>query len=188
MIVLQPSDLPAGWKSTPHRDPNAAAEQAALARCLGVSSIARQQVAKVYSSYFTHGNAYVPFFFSSATSYRSQNAADANLEALANSDGSRCYEKLLKQAIELQPGATMDVSFKLTLGSAGGPDSVAATGDGTIQISMGGLPSVAYYRVAFIDGPLITAEVDAMNIGARVPTSLMQSLVASVANRAALAR
>jgi hypothetical protein len=44
---------------------------------------------------------------------------------------------------------------------------------------------VAHVLVAFITGPLIQAEVTGFNVGAPVSASLMNSVVASVANRAA---
>jgi hypothetical protein len=80
--------------------------------------------------------------------------------------------------------AVESVWVKVAAGSAGGPANVVATGVGTIKISAGGQQAVAYYRVAFITGPLILAEVDAANIGAPIPASLMESPVAAVADRA----
>jgi len=81
--VLQPSDLPAGWTSTPYQaDPNEAAELAALMRCLGLPNTASDKVAEANSDDFHLGDASVS---SSASSYRSQSAVDSNVAALHSS-------------------------------------------------------------------------------------------------------
>jgi len=81
------------------------------------------------------------------------------------------------------------VSVKITPGS-GGParhDNVVATDIGTIKIREGDQHGVVYVRVAYITGPLIWAEVDAENVSAPIPASVMESSVAAVADRAAQA-
>ena len=186
-IVLQPSDLPAGWKGTPYQaDPKEAAQDAALARCLGLS-LTSDRVAEVHSDDFALGDAGVS---SSAGSYRSQSAVDSHLAVLRSSKAAPCLEQELKQqlAITLPAEATIEsMSFKLTPGSTGGPANVVGTGAATLKIRVRGQQAVAYVGVAFITGPLIQAQVDAENVGTPVPASLMESLVAKVANRAARA-
>jgi len=96
-IVLQPSDLPAGWTSTPYQaDPNEAAELAALMRCLGLPNTASDKVAEANSDDFHLGDASVS---SSASSYRSQSAVDSNVAALHSSKFSSCLAQQLKQLI-----------------------------------------------------------------------------------------
>ena len=187
-IVLQPSDLPAGWTSTPYQvDPNEAAELAALMRCLGLPNTASDKVAEANSDDFHLGDASVS---SSASSYRSQSAVDSNVAALHSSKFSSCLAQQLKQLIapQLPAGAAIEsVSVKVTPGSAGGPANVVGTGAVTMKISLGGQQAALYLTVAYIIGPLIQADVDSQNTGAPVPASLMDSLVAAVANRAAQA-
>jgi hypothetical protein len=183
--VLQPADFPAGWARKPYEaDPNEAAEDAALARCLG-ASLKSDRVAEVHSDDFALGEA---GFSSSAGGYRSQSAVDSHVVALRGSKASLCYEQLLKQTIAtaLPAGSTIDsVSFKLTPGSAGGPANVVETGAGAFKFSVSGVPVVANVRVAFIIGPLIQTEVTGFNVAVPVSASLMDSLVAAVAKRAA---
>jgi hypothetical protein len=50
---------------------------------------------------------------------------------------------------------------------------------------MSGQQVPVYLAVAFITGPLIEAEIDAVNASAPVPASVVNPLVAKVATRAA---
>jgi hypothetical protein len=182
-IVVQPADLSASWKGTPYQpDPSDAADQAALIKCLGVRNTYADKVAEANSDDFTRGDATIS---SSATSYRSQSDVDADVAAVLSPKFPPCLAKVLKQKIAAQGVAVESVSVKITPGSAGGPANVVATGVGTIKISESGQQTVIYNRVAYIIGPLIEAEVDAQNIGAPIPASLLEPLVARVANRAA---
>jgi hypothetical protein len=190
-IVLQPADLPAGWKYTPYtRDPgiiaavNAAA--GALANCLGVPNSTFQQAAEAYSGTFDKGDATIT---SQAYSYRDQSVVDTDTAAIRSSKASPCLEQQEKRAMTAaagQVGFTIEsTSFKVTPGSAGDPTNVIATEVGIIKASQNGEPGAIYINSAFIGGPLIEARVAAVNIGTPVPTSLIDSLVAAVANRAA---
>jgi hypothetical protein len=185
-IVLQPTDLPAGWKATPYQaDPTDAADQAAWVKCVGARNTDADIVAEADSDDFTRGDAYISSY---ATSYRSQSAVDADTGALLSPKASPCEEQLLKKqvATSLPAGAKVEsVSVNITPGSAGGPANVVATGVGTIKVSASGQQLVFYLTVAFITGPLIEAEVESENVGRPVRASLVNSLVATVANRAA---
>jgi hypothetical protein len=185
-IVLQPADLPTGWKGTPYEaDPSDAADQAAFVKCLGVRNTDADKVAEADSQDFALGDASISSW---ATSYRSQSDLDADVAALHSPKASPCEAQLLKKqvATSLPAGATVEsVSIKITPGSAGGPANVVATGAGTIKVSVSGQQVGLYLTVAFITGPLIEAVVETHNIGTPVPPSLVQSVVATVANRAA---
>jgi hypothetical protein len=185
-IVLQPTDLPAGWKGTPYQaDPSAAADQAAFARCVGVRNTDVDKVVEANSQDFALGDASIS---SSATSFRSQSDVDADVAALHSSKFAPCVEQLLKKQIvtSLPAGATVEsVSIKITPGSAGGPTNVVANAAGTVKVSMSGQQVVLYLTNTFITGPLIEAVLETDNVGRPVRASLVKSLVASVANRAA---
>jgi hypothetical protein len=185
-IVLQPADLPKAWKGTPYQeDPSDAALDAALVTCVGARNTASDKAAEAHSQDFALGDASIS---SSASSYRSQSDVDADIAKLASPKLSACYEQVLKGefAKTLPAGATIEsATIKITPGSAGGPTNVVATGTGTIGVKVNGQQVAIYTTVAFITGPLIEAEVDTENVGTPVPPSLVQSLVATVANRAA---
>jgi hypothetical protein len=184
-IVLQPSDLPQGWKGTPHKaDPSDAAAQAAVVKCVGARDTDSDKVADTDSEDFALDQASIS---SSATSYRSQSDIDADIAFVHSPKLSGCYTALVKKELgtSLPGGATIEsATIKITPGSAGGPANVVATGSGTITVNANGQQVAVYLSVAFITGPLIEAELDAENIGAPVPAALFKSLVATVAARA----
>jgi len=185
-IVLQPADLPAGWKGTAYQaDPNDSANDAALMRCVGARDTDGDKVAEANSDNFGLGNASIS---SSATSYRSQSDLDSDVTTLHSPKLSTCFGQMMKKqlAASLPAGATTEsASIKITPGSAGGPANVVATGTGTIKVRLDGQQVSVYLTVAFITGPLIESELDAENVGTPVPASVMNPLVATVATRAA---
>jgi hypothetical protein len=185
-IVLQPTDLPAGWKGTPYQpDPSEAAYDAAFAKCVGLRNTDADKVAEANSLDFDRGDASIG---SSATSYRSQSDVVADVAALHSPKYAPCLARLTKKvfATSLPAGATVEsVSVKITPGLAGGPTNVVANGAGTIKVSVSGHQVVVYLTEAFITGPLLEADVETYNVGRPVRASLLKSLVATVANRAA---
>jgi hypothetical protein len=185
-IVLQPADLPSGWKGTPYQtDPNSAAEDTALAACVGARDTDSDQVAQAHSDDFGLSNATIA---SSATSYRSQSDLVTDIATLHSPKLSSCFSQMMKKqlASSLPAGSKVaSASIKVTPGSAGGPANVIATGTGTVQVQVSGQQIPVYLTVAFITGPLIEAEVDAENVGTPVPASVVNRVAATVATRAA---
>lgn len=185
-IVLQPADLPSGWKGKPYQpDPNSAAEDTTLAACVGARDTDSDQVAVANSDDFGLSNATIS---SSATSYRSQSDLVTDIATLHSPKLSSCFSQMMKKQLASSLPAGSEVtsaSIKVTPGSAGGPANVIATGTGTIQVQVSGQQIPVDLTVAFITGPLIQAEVDASNVGTPVPASVMNRLVATVATRAA---
>jgi hypothetical protein len=185
-IVLQPADLPPGWKGTPHQpDPSDAAYQAALMKCVGARNTDGDTVAVADSEDFALGDASIA---SSADSYRSQSDVDTDTATLHSPNYAPCDEQLGKKqlATSLPAGATIEsASIKITPGSAGGPANVVGTETGTVKVSVNGQQVPVYLTLTYITGPLIEAEVDAENVGAPVPPSVVNALVATVATRAA---
>jgi hypothetical protein len=185
-IVLRPADLPSGWKGAAYQpDPNDSADNAALMKCVGARDTDSDKVAEAHSDDFALGNASIS---SSATSYRSQSDLDSDEATLHNPKVSPCFEQMTKKqlAASLPAGSVIEsTSIKITPGSAGGPANVVATGTGTIKVQADGQQIPVYLTVAFITGPLIEAEIDTENVGAPVPASVVNPLVATVATRAA---
>jgi hypothetical protein len=182
-IVLQPADLPAGWKGKPYQpDPTDAADQAAFAKCVGVRNTDDDEVAEANSQDFDLGDASI---YSWAASYRSQSDVDADTAALLSPKAPPCFEKVAKQSLTTQGVTVKSVSVKITPGSAGGPANVVATLVATIKATEGGKQIVDRSTAAYITGPLIEAQVVSESFGAPVPASVMDPLVATVANRAA---
>jgi len=184
-IVLQPADLPSGWKGAPYKPgPNDSANNAALVKCIGARNTDGDKVAEAHSDDFALGDASIS---SSASSYRSQSDLDSDVAMLHSPKLSACFEQMVKKQLvaSLPAGATIDsASITITPGSAGDPANVVATGSGTIKVRVNGQQVPVYLTVAFITGPLIEAEVDTENVGAPVPASVVNPLVATVATRA----
>ena len=185
-IVLQPADFPVGWEHTPYK-PNPADSTAAaeFAKCLGVPNSDTDPVAEAHSDDFALGEARVS---SPAYSFRSQSTVDAYTAGLLSAKASPCFEPLGRQmlASAAPPGSTIEsVSFRIGPGSVGGLPNIVATAVGNFKIKAGGKSGEGNLTVAFINGPLIEANVPAFSTGAPVPTSLMGSLAAAVAGRAA---
>ncbi len=184
-IVLQPADLPSGWKGAPYQpDPNDSANNAAMVQCVGARNTDSDKAAEAHSDSFALGDASIS---SSASSYRSQSDLDSDIAMLNSPKISPCFEQMMKKqlAASLPAGGTIEsASIKITPGSAGGPANVVAMGTGTIKVQVSGQQVPVYLTVAFITGPLIEAEVDTENVGAPVPASVVNPLVATVATRA----
>lgn len=185
-MMLKPTDLPTGWKGTAYKaDPTDAASQAAFTRCLGVPNTDHDKVAEAHSQDFGLGNANIS---SSASSYRSQRDLDVDIAVLRSPKLSTCYVRLIRSQLAkaLPAGARItSASFKVTPGSAGGPNNVLATGKSTIVVAVAGQRLPVYVTVAFIVGPLIEADVETENVGSPVPVQIVSSLVTTVANRVA---
>jgi hypothetical protein len=186
-MVLQPADLPSGWKGTPYQaDPNEAANDAAFTKCIGVRDTDSDKVANANSDDFDSGNATIS---SSATSYRSQSDLANDVAALHSSKFSPCFGQMMKKelATSLPAGGEVEsVSIKITPASAGTPSDVVAIGTGVLKVKASGQQLSVYLTAAFITGPsMIESEVDAENVGTPVPASVVNPLVTTVANRVA---
>jgi hypothetical protein len=184
--VLQPADFPPrleGHALPP--GPERAADQAAFVKCVGARNTDGDQVAEANSEEFDLGDASIG---SSADSYRSQSDVDADVAILHSPKASSCYDQVMKKVLATSKpaGATIESeSIKLTPGSADGPANVAGTLTTTVKFSANGQQVPLYVTSTFITGPLIEAEVDTSNVGAPVPSSVVNALVATVATRAA---
>ncbi len=185
-MVLQPQDLPAAWKGTPYQaQAGQASDDAALSKCVGGRDTQHDKVAEAHSADYTMGNGMIS---SSATSYRSQSDIDADVEMLHNRKLEGCLEQMVKKdlATSLPAGSKVEAaSIKITPRSAGGPSNVVATGTGIVKLSANRQRAAVYLTFAFITGPLIEADVQTETLGAPLPASMLKSLVASVAGRAA---
>jgi hypothetical protein len=183
-LVLQPADLPSGWKGAVHQaDPTEAAEDASMYKCIGVPNTDSDKIAEADSDDFSLGNATIS---SSASSYRSQSDLASDITMLHSPKLSSCLGQLLTKglATSLPAGSKVQQTmFKITPGSAGAPANVVATGTGTFKVELDGQEIPFYMTEAFITGPLIEADVFTLNVNAPVPASVVKPLVATVATR-----
>jgi hypothetical protein len=187
-IALQPADLPAGWTGAPSDpDPDAAAESAQLAQCVGGRDTYADETGDSNSDDYSLDNASIG---SEVTSMRTADDLKADIAVITSSKISGCYDKLAAAQLGqgLPAGTTLkSASIVVTAGPAGGPSNVVATAAGKVELTINGEAADLYINVAFITGPLIEAEIDFTNLAAPVPAALRASLIAKVAARAAAA-
>ncbi len=183
--VLQATDMPAGWTGTAYKDdPSGDTTNAEIAACVGVPNTDPNRVAKAHSDDFALGDATIS---ASVNSYRSQSDIDTDLAMLTSPKVSPCFEQSMKTSLAtaVPADATIEVSFTVTPGAAGGPSNVIAIGAGSATVTSGGQKTAIYFTTAFITGTLIEADVSASNVGSPVPDATLSPLIGLVAQRVA---
>lgn len=181
-MMIQPSDLGAGWKSSPYKpDPNEKAEGAAMDKCLEIPDTDSDDINNVDSPEFDRGNINVS---SEAGSVRS--ASDITSDISGNLKNPRAAECLKQEVRKIAPD-NADVTadpVTITAGSGGVP-GVVGSADGSVAATMNGESNTLYIDETFIDGPLTEANVTISSENSPVPKSLLKSLVARMAKRVA---
>lgn len=185
-LVLQPTDLPAGWKGTPpEADSGSDSADQAMGKCVGGRDTDKDMVAEADSDDFAMG----PNTISSSTSsYKSKDDIDSDVQMLHSPRLEPCLVQLVKTGIasSLPAGAKVEsASMKITPGAGGGPSNVVASGAGQVKVSANGQQTTVYLNIVFITGPLIEADLDIETVGAPLPAAMLKTLVATVANRTA---
>ena len=184
-LLVQPSDLPAGWKvSPPSSTADDQAEKAAMVACVGGKNTADDRLSRAEKDY-DQGNNDIT---SNAQLMKSQADVAADTALLRSPKINSCYEQMARQQIggSLPAGDKLGaVNFTVTPGSNGGPKNLVAIGHGTVTITVSGQTVTVYVEVAFITGNRIEGEVDFTGVGARIDTTLEETLVTKVAQRIA---
>lgn len=190
-VVLQASDLPAGWTATPAPTQSSAESTSAIediARCLGVKAIPNDQVATVTSQSFvsTTGSQ----LSSGATSYKSEATVAAHTAMLSNPKLESCVNNLIKSGLtaggQLPAGATITTPvIKITPGHGSGPSNVVATVRASISMTMANQTVPIVVDISVINGKTTEAQVSAVGLGAAVPADVQAAAVKAVADRVA---
>jgi hypothetical protein len=185
-IVLQPTDLSAVWVPSAYvPDPNDAADNAALARCVGGRDTYADETSDSHSPDYTQGNATIS---SDASSYKTAADVTGDVAIIKSPKISSCYETLARTELlaSLPAGSIINTeSVTITAGTGGGPSNVIGTGTGQFNVTVNGALNDLFINVAFITGPLTEAEIDFANVGSPVPASIQAPLIAKIAARAA---
>jgi hypothetical protein len=178
-IVLQATDLPAGWSGATHQaDPSDAASSAAFAACLGVRNTYPDKAAHVDSQDFTQGNTTI---VSTGDSFKSPSDVQSDVASLTSPKLVPCLKQ--QAASGLSNGQTLD-SFDLTFtpGSGGGPSNIVATISGSFTVTDSGQQQKVYLTSVYITGPSIETDVNVQS-DAPIPAALVSGLAAKVAAR-----
>jgi hypothetical protein len=187
--VLQDEDLPAGWRGTAY-DPSSDDDDdddgtAALLKCIGAEDNSADEVEEAHSPDFSSEEG--SSISSSATSFRSQEAIEADVAVFSDPAAPGCFAEQMSTGLAdsgLPAGTTVgEPQISFTAGSGGGPSNVVASATGTIPVTVSGQQITFYLDVAFITGRLTEASVEFFGVGAPVPADLQSSLVAAVADR-----
>jgi hypothetical protein len=184
-IVLQATDLPPGWKRSPVASDDGTNSNEDLAACVGAKNTDADQIASVDSDDYDLGNAEIS---ASASSYKSQSDLATDIAIIKSPKFLSCTTQGLKQelATSMPKGTTVGaVSLKFTAGPGRGPANVVGSGSMSMPVIGNAGKMTVYVDFVYLTGPLIEAEVDAENLGAPVPASVLQAAVQAVASRAA---
>jgi hypothetical protein len=152
-----------------------------MAACVGVRDTDPDRIGDVPSPNYTQQDATIS---SEAQSYKSQADLDNDVTELKSPKLKACYETLLRTSAlsSLPSGSTVNsVSVTITPGSGNVIEILSAA----LAVTSGGQDVTLYDDTATITGPLIEVSIDFENVGAQVPATLEQSVIAAVAARAA---
>jgi hypothetical protein len=186
-IVVQRSDLPAGWTGKPvssHGNTNTDLQDELLT-CTGGHVDRSQQVAQVDGDDFAQGELTIS---SDATSFKSRAEVDNRTAIISGPKAGTCLNQIVRQQLQQQlpAGAQLNaVALALTGGSNGGPPNLVATEKGTITVTIDAQTVTVYLDAAFLRGNQVTASIEFEGIGQRVDANLQASVIAAVAARAA---
>jgi len=185
-IVVQATDLPAGWTAMPASPPaNQAAATVAFAQCMDTPNTSGDVEAVAYSPDFVDGSFSLD---ASASSYKSTADIQADTAALVNPKAAGCLEEVGKAALNagLPRGYTVktdDVS--ITAGAGTGPINVVATVNSTVVFGNGAHDTTLVDQTVYLIAPRIEAHVDFYSQGRTFSAAVKAAVLTKVSERVA---
>lgn len=183
-IVVQPSDLPAGWTAKPASvSDTQAADSAAFAQCMGIPNTLNDAVASAFSPDFAKGTVLIT---SNAVSFDSRQDVQTETNALVDPKAAGCFEAVGRSHLSTDipsDAAVRSFTLKVTPESSGGPANVVATASGTVVFVASGHRLTLDDQVVFFAAPRIEAQVALYSTGAAVPAALAAQVVRDVSAR-----
>jgi hypothetical protein len=174
MIVVQSTDLPAGWTSSAASPPADLSD--GFAGCMGTPNTAGEMVASASSPQFTSGSYVIG---STAKSFRSPAAVLADTAALTNPKASSCLATVNKAHLAAGKGVTVrTVTFKVTPGTGGGPSNVVATATSALSYTLNGHTTTLNDETVYFVAPRIEARVD-FYYATKAPSASVKAAVIS---------
>jgi len=192
-IVLQPGDLPAGWKPTKHDTSgddssgnDALGKQ--IASCIGVPAPPQQDNDKnaVHSPDYTSGNNEIDSSAEPAT--RPDAERDFINQVIASPKAPGCFDKFLRVELRksMPAGATIGkVQAKVTRRQAGQPKNVVADFTAQVQVTLSGQTVTVITEDVDMLSDTVEGEVDFVGVGAPIPALVRQQALATVGGRVA---
>jgi hypothetical protein len=180
-LLVQQSDLPAGWAPEDPGDNSALFERQSqiFDSCLGVPYTPGNTEPSAEVLY-TMGDSEIDV---TATYVGSDAAADADTAAIRNPKASQCTKQAFVQTYD--PSVLKKIDVSTTPGAGGGPANVVATQHLVATGNFDGQRKVLYTDVAYITTGRIEAQAVFSNPGSSLPADFRSNLVAVVANRVA---
>lgn len=126
--------------------------------------------------------------YSSATSFRSQEAVDADVPAVSSPKYETCFEEGTREVARRDLSPETEISMltvEVTPGSAGGPPNVVGTVTSVTTLSAADQQRTLYLESVLISGPRLEAEVGFFSPGSPVAAPLRTELVEKAATRIA---
>ena len=181
-VVLQPTDLPAGWKGTPNTDDTTDSSGGELAKCVGAKNTDVDEVALVHSDDFDLGKSEIS---SEAESYKAQADIDSDRAVLSNPKLVTCFEsELKKEAASGEDGVTLvSVTAKFVPPATGAPKGYLGHIVGQAVVAAKGAKTTVYLDGYFLSAGLTEADVDAFSATTPVDPTVMMSLIQKVSAR-----
>lgn len=182
-LLLNASDMPAGWAATPHKaDPKATAENAAQAACLSVPDVQKDRVADVYSPSFALSGANVT---SEAISFRSEDFTAADVASLRSTKWASCLNAALRRSLPATLPSGMTITSLMSKATSAGTTGILGYSDTILVVSYKGGRFSIYSRSVYIDQNLHAIVLTFTDPGQPFPTRLQQRLTAALLARSA---
>jgi hypothetical protein len=187
-IVIQPGDLPTGWKASPASPPaDPRANAADFARCMGAIDTLKDAAALAYSTNFGSGASVIS---SAGISFKYAADVQADTASLGNPLASECFAKVGKARLvaTLPKAVTVkSVVLKITPGAGTGPAAVVATASGTVIFTSAGHTLTLKNEVVFLAVRRVEVQIAFYTTGNPVPDLVKAAVVKAVAARMASA-
>ncbi|MDQ1429211.1 MAG: hypothetical protein QOK39_2687 [Acidimicrobiaceae bacterium] len=185
-IVIQPGDLPTGWKASPASPPaDPRANAADFAQCMGAIDTLKDAAALAYSTNFASAASVIS---SAGISFKYAADVQADAASLGNPLASECFAKVGKARLiaTLPKSVTVkSVALKITPGQGNGPAAVVATATGTVVFSSAGHTLTLKNEVVFLAVRRVEVQIAFYSTGNPVPESVKAAVVKAVAARMA---
>jgi hypothetical protein len=182
-IVVQATDLPAGWTAKPGTPPaDRVAATTAFAQCVGISSTASDVVALAYSPDYSSGSDTIS---STAMSYRTRADVPLDAQGLLDPKASACQMRIdsARLSAGLAKGALKSYTEKITPGTGGGPANVVATATSSVVYVSAGHQVTLNDKTVYLAAPRIETRIDFYDLGKPVAATVEAAVVAKVAAR-----
>ncbi|HEX3538929.1 MAG TPA: hypothetical protein VHT75_00675 [Acidimicrobiales bacterium] len=182
-IIVQPGDLPAGWKPVPVAPTSPhAADNAPFSRCIGEMDASADRLARADNSFAT-GAAVLT---STASTFASAADVQADTSAITSAKAPDCLTSVVRAQWSgvLPKGAALkSVSETVTPGAGGGPAAVVATVVGAIVFAASGRTLTVNSEVVYLAAGKLEAQVVFTNAAGPVSAALVTDVVEKVAAR-----